>query len=188
MRAAASEALAALDGRQVGVAILVEMDLDATVYLSTAGVDLEWDGKAWLGASRVASISEVSDSAGERKSLNFGLSSVTPELLSASLGARIRGKRVRLYEAIVDIDAGLVRDAPLIWTGSLDQMSIEEGAGTGGITVTAEHRGTTFARVKALRYTDGDQQRLHPGDKSLQFVVSQANHQDVWPAAAWFKE
>lgn len=188
MRVLAANALAALNGRTIPIVMLIEMQLDETVYLSSAGVDFEYDGITWMGAAKVGEVSAVRDSAGERQALTFTLSSVPYDLLAISVGQKVRGKRVKIYEAILDPDTYAVIDAPLVWSGRLDQMSISEGVNDGSISVTAEHAGTAFARTKPLRYTDGDQERLFPGDKSMQFVVSQANHKDVWPAAAYFKQ
>jgi len=63
----------------------------------------------------------------------------------------------------------------------------EEG-GKGGIELTAETRSVTFRRVKALRLTNTDQQRLYPGDTSFQYITKQSSHQDVWPAASWYQQ
>lgn len=188
MRVLEAASLSVLNGRVVPIVMLLEMQLDETVYLSSAGMDFEYDGKTWMGAAKVGEVSDIRDSSGERQALTFTLSSVPTDLLSLSVGQKVRGKRVRIYEAILDPDTYAVITAPLVWSGRLDQMSISEGANDGRISVTAEHAGTSFSRAKPLRYTDGDQQRLYPGDKSMQFVVSQANHKDVWPAAAYFKE
>lgn len=187
MRTAAAGALSALAGQSLGTIWLIRMDLaGGTVYLNTSASNVVWAGSTWMGAGVVGMVDAVQDQSGERRGLKFTLSSVPPEYLSLGLSGGIRGKRVKVYEALLD-DAG-IHDVPRIWSGSLNQPSIEEGAQTGQITFTAEHRGATFARPKPLRYTDGDQQRISPGDRSLQFVVSQANHPDVWPSAAWFKQ
>lgn len=188
MRSVSSPALTALAANQAALCLLVEMDLTSTVYLCSAGVNLVYAGNTWLGAARFGGIEELRDAAAERKALQLTLSSVPLEMLSVALAEPIRGKPIRIYEAIFETSTYAVLDAPMVWSGSLDQMTISEGENAGQITVTAEHRGTTFARVKPLRYTDFDQQRLYPGDNSLQFVASQSNHVDVWPAAAWFKK
>ena len=188
MRDIATAALDAVRERVVAAMLLVQMELvDGTVYLSS-GPTLDHDGQQWLGASRIGSVSAIDDSVSERQALRFTLSSVPVEMLALSMDDRARGKRVTIREAILDTDTMAVLASPAVWTGSLNQVSIQEGGGSGSVSATAEHRGTTYARAKPLRYTDGDQQRLHPGDRSLQFVVSQANHPDVWPAAAFFRE
>lgn len=186
MRTGDSSALATLSGQSAMIVWLIRMDLADSVYLCTATHDVVWGGHTWMGAGVIGSVDEVQDSTGERRGLKFSMSSVPTEYLSLAMTAGYRGKKVRIYEAIIG-DAGIL-DAPLVWSGSLNQPLIEEGAASGQITISAEHRGATFARAKPLRYTDGDQQRLHPGDKSMQFVVSQANHVDIWPSAAFFRK
>ncbi len=186
MRTAVGSALTALQSQSLMLIWLVRMDLVDSVYLNTSVVNVVWDSKTWMGAGLVGGIDSVEDSSGERRGLKFSLSSVPSEYLSLAMAGGFRGKRVRIYEAIVS-DSGVL-DAPLVWSGSLNQPVVEESGGTGQITVSAEHRGATFARAKPLRYTDGDQQRLYPGDKSMQFVVSQSNHVDVWPSAAYFRK
>jgi hypothetical protein len=161
--------------------------VDGTIYLST-GPDLEYDGELWLGASHVGSIGVVDDSPGERKALTFSMRGLAASELSLAMSDAIRGRDVMVYEAICSGDTWQVSGVYEIWSGTISQVGGQVGGGTGMVQVTAEHSGTTYARAKPLRYTDGDQQRLHAGDRSLQFVVSQANHLDVWPAAAYFRQ
>lgn len=186
MRTASAAALAATSGSGLMTIWLVRLDLTDSIFLCTATHDVEWDGHVWLGAGLVGGIDTVQDTSGERHGLKFVLSSVPSEYLSLALTGGFRGKKVRVYEALAD-DTGIL-SAPMVWSGSLNQPVIDEGTQTGQITISAEHRGATFARAKPLRYTDGDQQRIAPGDNSMQFVVSQANHVDVWPSAAYFKK
>lgn len=186
MRTAVSAALTALASQSVGLIYLIQMDLTSTVYLCTAGFDVTYGGNTYQGAGDVGTVDAVNDSAGERQPIRFTLASVPVAYLSLALNGGYRNKRVRIYEAIFT-DSG-VQDAPMVWSGSLDQMTITEDGSMGSISISAEHRGTTFARAKPLRYTDGDQQLIAAGDRSMQFVVSQANHVDVWPSAAFFRK
>jgi hypothetical protein len=166
---------------------LIEMDLvGGTVYLS-AGPDLEYGGQVWLGASHVGSVSYVDDSPGERKAMTFTLRGLASSELSLAMSDAIRGRDVMVYEALCNGDTWQVRGLYEIFSGTISQAGGQVGGGTGVVQVTVEHSGTTYARTNPLRYTDGDQQRLHAGDRSLQFVVSQANHVDVWPAANFFR-
>lgn len=170
--------------------VLIRMDLvdgsgnPAPLYVSSTGFNFEYDGKLWLGGALVASIEEVTETAGERHDLRFGLSSVPTEMIALALSHQVRGKRCRMWLATLHPETYAVMEVRLLWTGSLDRMREKNGL----ISVTAVHRGETFSRPKPSRYTHAEQQRLHPGDLSLEFITSQSTHQDVWPAASWGKK
>jgi len=188
MRDLPSDALAALSSPRVPSCLLIRMDLSSTVYLSTAGVNIEHAGQIWLGAGTIGTVEQVQDGTGERQPLRFGLSSVPEEVIALALTENVRGKRCRVYLAVMDPDTYSILCADLVWSGTLDQLTLSESGNAGEVSVTAEHRGVTFARVKPMRYTDGDQTRLFPGDRALQFVTAQSVHQDIWPDASWGRQ
>ena len=168
--------------------LLVEMLLTTPTRMCSATQAITYGGNEYLAIGHLGAVETIDDSPGEIKSMRFILNGVSNDLLAVALAEPIRGKAVYMRLAILDPDTHAVLDAPLIWSGTLDQMPIQMGKESSVISVTAEHRGATYARPKPLRYADGDQQRLHPGDTSLRFTTSQANHQDVWPAAAFFRQ
>jgi hypothetical protein len=180
-------AASALLGRRLALAQLVEMDLTAPVYVNTSRDNIVWSGKTYIGGRQTA-IDSIKDQGGEIAGLSFQLSGVPNDLLAIALSEPIQGKAVRVYTAIMDPDSQAIVDVKEAWAGTLDQMPVSQGVETSIITVTAEHRGITFARAKGLRYADGDQQQLYPGDRCLEFLAAQSTHQDVWPAAAFFRQ
>lgn len=190
MRNIPPDAVAALASPQAPVCLLIRMDLTAPVFVTTADANIEYDGETWLGVSLVGSVEQIADSVGEQAALNFTLSSVPNDVLALALESanEARGKRCRVYLHIFDPVTMLPLFTELFWSGTLDQMTISEGKDSGSVSVKAEHRSVTFGRPKPVRYTDADQRRLFPGDKSLQYIVSQANHQDIWPSAEWGKK
>jgi hypothetical protein len=190
MRPLLPASVAALNSGRPVLCMLIRMDLTEPVFASSAGLNVEWDGELWLGVATVGKIEKVIESVGERSPLRFTLTSVPNEMLALAMesATEARGKRCRVWLAIHDPDTYQILEAEQIWSGTVDQMLINEGKETGSVSVTAEHRGVTFSRPKPVRYTDADQRRLYPGDKALQYIVSQSTHQDVWPAAAWFKK
>ena len=170
------------------VVLMLEMLLTAPVRFVTSSMNIDFGGATYQAVGDLGTVDQVDDSPGEYKSLRFTLSGVRTELLALALAENIRNKQCSLRMGILHPDTHALLDAPLVWSGSLDQMPIGVGAETSTISVTAEHRGATYARPKPLRYTDIDQQKLFPGDTSLRFVASQANHQDVWPSAALLRQ
>ena len=163
------------------------MQLSAPVRLCTCAIDLIYDGNTYTGG-RMVGIDAVRNQGGEIQGLKFSLSGVPSEAIAMALAEQIQGKSCIVYTALMDPDNQALVDVMPLWTGTLDQMPITQSPDGCTVSVTAEHRGLSFARAKSIRYTDGDQQRLFPGDKSLSFLVSQSAHQDIWPAAAFFKQ
>lgn len=188
MRTIAAPAQAVLNGAVCPLVLLVEMLLSSPARLCSAPHAVVHGGNTFDGLGNFGSIEEVADSPGDNKALRFTISGVPSESLALAMAEDIRNKPINVWMAVLDPDAHAVLDAPLLWAGTLDQMPIRMGDGTSSISVTAEHRGATFARPKPLRYTAVDQQRLHAGDTGLRFVTSQANQRLVWPAAAYWRQ
>jgi hypothetical protein len=188
MRTIAPAAAAALAGQAVPLIGLLDLLFVVPVRLSTTPFDVVYGGNTYKGVGNLGSIDQVDDSPGEYKAMKFTLSGISNDTLAIALNEEIHNVAVQLRVGVLDPITSAILDAPLVWAGTLDQMPIEFGAQSSAISVTAEHRGATYSRPKPLRYTDTDQQRLFPGDTSLRFVASQANHEIVWPAASFYKQ
>lgn len=187
MRTIAGPALALLGGRWALVQ-LIEMVLDSgTIRVATCRDDIDWLGNTFLGGRAIGADS-IKDQGGEVQGLTFSLSGVPTEFLSIALQEAVQGKSVKIWTAILDPDSLVILDSVQTWAGTCDRMPIQQSGKSATINVTAEHRGIALARPKGLRYTDGDQEALFPGDKCLEFIVAQATHQDTWPAASFFRK
>jgi hypothetical protein len=187
MRSLASNAVTALNGGRVALALLVEMQLTATLRLNTSGQTINHNGNDWIAAGSLGTIEEIADTSAEHAPLRFSLSGVPSSNLAIALSEPIRNKPCFVWLAVLDADTQVVLDTPLSWSGTLDNMTITQSGETCVISVSAEHAATGYARPKPLRYTDADQQKLYPGDTSMRFIASQAQHQDIWPAASFFR-
>lgn len=174
----------ALAGEQIPVVQLVELELDVVWRLTSAGVPLEWGGQTWSPIG--GAVTGVEDDVGEFMGITLTLPGVTPEQLAVALVEDVEGRTVRVYDALVDPDTGEVADAALGWSGALELPAIEDGP-TATLSVTAEHRGAIAMRPKPSRYTDSEQQRLFPGDTSLNFDPATDAKPLAWPAASFFK-
>ena len=185
-----SGAGSALLGNRFAIALLVELQLTQPVRVSTSRDSIEWpvgSGKVFIGGKQTG-VDTISEQGGEVRGMAFTLSGVPTEYLSIALSEPIQGKVVVVWWCLMNPDTHAIVDVLELWRGTLDTMPISQGPQTGTIKVTAEHRGITFRRPRGTRYTDADQKRLAPGDRSLEFIVAQAQHQDVWPSAAFFRK
>lgn len=185
MRSLLAASIAALSGPNPALVLLLEMQYATPLYVNSSAVAIEWSGRTYLGAGALGAVDAVRDTAGEITSLKFVLSGVPSDAIALALGESARNRPCSLRLAILHPDTYAVIEAPLIFSGVLDQTAINEGGETATVAVTAVHMGALLARRKSLLYTDADQKKLYPTDTSLRFVVSQSQKKDVWPASNW---
>jgi hypothetical protein len=177
------------DTQRLEMALAVEMLLSEPVRLNSTPNTRDWNGNTWLGAGSLGSVEEVRATAGaERSNLRFALSGVPSANIALALSEPLRGKPCKLWLWFCNSDTWAIVDTVQLWDGILDPMSVNHGVQTSVISVTAESMLAVFARTKELKYNESDQQRLHPGDTCMRFLASQAQHQDVWPAASYFRQ
>lgn len=168
--------------------LLLYVGSSPVLRLNSTGYTVTYGGFDWLGAGTFGSVEKVTDAAGDSQGMRFTLSGIPSDAIALALSESVRGAETILSLALLDPSSKAIVDVLPLFTGSIDQMPISYGPQVSSISVTAIHRGETFSRPKPLRNTDADQQKLYPGDTSRRFVVSQSQVQDVWPAAAFFRQ
>lgn len=186
--AGAAALLASLQAGTVAVpfAQLLEFGFDPIERYTTAGGDLTWGGYTWTSLGVV--LEPIVSTVAELPGITFALPGVPPSILALALNDPVDGITARVYDALIDPADGTVADALLSWSGTLSMPTIEEGPREAAVSLRGEHRGVLAMRVKPSRYTNDEQQRLHPGDTSLDVDPMTDGLQRVWPAASyWFQ-
>lgn len=174
----------ALAGEQIPVVQLVHLELEVDWRATTAGVPLVWGGHTWSPIG--LAITPVADDSTEFVGLTLSLPGVDESALALALVEDVEGAPVRVYDAWIDPATGAVADAVLAWSGALETPSVEDGP-QATVAVLAEHRGAIAVRSKPSRYTNDEQQRLYPGDTSLDFDPATDAAPLAWPAASFFR-
>lgn len=176
-----------LAGEQIPCVQLVQLDLDATLYLTTGGHDIVWAGQTWL-RSTIANIEPIEDAAtGELQGLAFTISGVNESALSLALTEPVEGRAVHVWDVFLNPDTGAAVDGVVAFTGLLNAPAVEDGP-TAIVSVTAEHRGVAAVRAKPSRYTHDEQTRLYLGDTSLDFDIPTDAAALAWPKASFFRK
>lgn len=188
MRAVSASAAAVLVGGAVPLALLVEMDLTAPLYLNTSNLNLVVGSATYLGVGGLGSIAALAETPAEVRGLTFQISGVPSDRISLALSEPVQGKPVRIKTAILDPSTYSVLDTRLRWAGLLDVMTVNESGGMATINVSAEHAGMDLSRASTSLYSDTEQQRLNPGDLFLQFMADQVSQRIVWPSVEFFKK
>jgi len=173
-------------GEQIPLVQLVAMLFTVPLLYTTAGHSITWDGDTYVSAG-LGSIEPIQDSTGHVQQLQFSLPGISEEQIALALTEAVEGTTVHVYDALLDPDTGVVADAVLAWSGTLNVPSIEDGT-SATVIVTAEHRGMAALRPKPSRYTNDEQQRLFPGDTSLNVDPESDAGPIAWPAASFFRQ
>lgn len=188
MKVLSAAAQAVLSGSLVPLVVLIEMDLTTPLNLNTSNLDLVVSGTTYYGTKGVGTIEPIQETDAEVRGLSFELSGVPSTMLALAMLEPVQGKAVRIKVAMLDPATYQVVDVRQRWAGMLDTMTIEESETSSTIKVSAEHAGIDLLRPITSLYSDAEQQRLYPGDLSLQYISDQSDQQIVWPAADWFRK
>jgi hypothetical protein len=128
---------------------------EGDIYYWTGYGDLTWDGQTWTGMGDFAGVSSLSETENiQANGAVFSLNGVPSAAISMALNYEFRDRPCTLYLGVLNITTGaLIADPYPIFGGRMDTMSIEDGADTGTISVTAEsqlidlYRPRSFATV-----------------------------------------
>ena len=189
MRTFAPSAMAAIASPVLGMAALVRMDFPGgAVLLAAANFDVQAPSGLYRGAISLGEISEVNDSPGEIKGLQFSLSGVRSEYIALALddAGVVPGTPVTIRTGIFDAATGQLCDEPIAWRGTLDTMSITENGETCTIAATAESSAVDLLRGSPLPYSDADQKAIYPDDRIFEYLLRQVNVPVVWPDRNYF--
>jgi len=147
------------------------------------GVPLEWGGYTWEPLD--IAIGSVTESAQQTDGIRLTLPAVTPAQLALA-AQDLEGAPLTIRLAEVDPDTAAVADAVQLWAGELDQPGWQDGPQAVS-HFRAEPASTVALRNRVSRYTNDEQQRLYPGDTSLDVDPMTDAAPQVWPAASYFK-
>jgi len=162
--------------------------VSGVIALNSMNRDVDFGGLTYKGAAGLGEISAIKDSAGsEVQGLQFSMSGVASENLALALADAtvVQGTRVVIRLALIG-DDGAVIDAPVDWDGYLDTMPISADGQTCTITATAESSAVDLLRGNAMTNSNADQQALYPGDRSMEYIVSQDGVPVVWPTKQFY--
>ncbi len=184
---------------------LLDMDFDsAPIYLWSGGGQVTFDGKTYLGAGDVGSISPYKETNKiVAQGLSFILSGIKTSLIAAALLERYQGRKCRLYfGAFAEGDALLMEsgggyillengsqilvenpfdaDPYQLFGGFMDIMEIRDEGATATITVSAENSLIKLMQSNERRYTPEDQKIFYPDDEGLDFVPQIQDREVTW--------
>lgn len=167
-RTVPSALLTALGQPEIRPFYAIEVDLDSgPLRLWTGYGDRTIQGETYTGGGTlvgVGGLEEVADLSA--KAITLSLSGMPAEVVSLALQEPYQRRRVRVLWGVVS-----VTDVVEVFSGSLNQMVIEDSAEAGTINVTVDSKLVELEKASNRRYTSESHKSRHPNDTFFDFVA-----------------
>lgn len=183
-------------------AIELQFDSPNTLRLWTGYGTLVFEGVSYYGTGELLGISTVEETIEmAAKGATLTLSAVPSEVISLALQQPYQGRVCKIYFGMFSTDTLLQEDGTSyillqdgakirlesqetglteVFTGYMNQMSIEEGPETSTIQLSVENKLVDLERPRVARYTSAYQKNKFAGDLGLDFVESLQDQKLVW--------
>lgn len=170
---------------------------------------LVYEGNEYFGTGNLLDVSLIEETTEiAAKGATLTLSSVPSEVISLALTEQYQGRTCKIFFGLFQEgrleDQTSAENAPAyillqtggriiletnktslteIFTGYMDQMSINESADTSTLQLTAENKLIDLERPRVGRFTSEYQKSIYPDDKGFDFVESMQEQKIVWGRA-----
>jgi len=137
------------------------------------------DSTEWIGLGQLLDISSIEETSEMAvKGANISLSGIPSNLLSLALSEPYQGRVAKIYFGINGED--IFNE---LFSGYMDQMSIEEGGDTSTIQMAVENKLIDLERARVARYTSGYQKSVYPNDLGMDFIEDLQDKKISWGRA-----
>lgn len=190
MRSIPAAILAGLSAETVRIIYLVRLHFDSgTIGWNSGFRDITFEGVTYLGLGELTSISAAKEQPGiTAASFSVGVSGIKPEIVSLVLTEPYINRAAYIHYTLLDENDQVIAGDPVaLFRGTIDSIGGQLGE-SAGFNIELKSRLADWERVIKCRYTDADQQKIHPGDKGFEFVGQMEQRKIIWPRAAFLPD
>jgi hypothetical protein len=169
-RTVPSSILTALAQPEIEPFYAVELDLDSgPLRIWTGYGDRTIDGSTYTGGGDLIGIEGLEEVADlSAKMVTLTLSGMPASVVALALQEPYQRRRVRILWSLATVDPA---DFVEVFSGSLNQMTIEDSPDTGTISVTVDSRLVELEGASNYRYTSESHKSRHATDTFWDFVA-----------------
>lgn len=179
-RGLSAEAIAAIESSVVRFEYMYEGHFSAGSITLWSGVGpLSWGGKVWEGNGWLQGPSSIAEANQAASGMSVTLAGEVSDIIALALSEARQSATANIRLAILN-ESGSVIETILFLNGTLDQVTIDEGAERSTVTFNYLPRTVAINRPRELRFTHEDQQLLYKGDKGFEHVSTLASSRFFW--------
>jgi hypothetical protein len=176
-----SEVIEQLSARVVRSGWLLSCDIsNIAMRYWTGAHNISWDGKTYVGNSRIITKSSIRDSIGPNANgVTVELTGLSSELIALILQDSKQSAVGKIWRAFFTEGWNLI-DADLRFQGTIDRITIPEEPTTSRVIIDFESGLTRFRRPPDVRYSNEYQRSRYPSDRGFQFVSQLQSQRIMW--------
>ena len=153
---------------------------DRVLRLWTGLGTLTYGGNQYFGTGNMLDISSIEESTEiAAKGATITLSGVPSQVVSLALSEPYQGRECTIYFGMNSAQSSLTE----VFTGYMDQMSIDEGPESSTVQLTVENKLIDLERPRVGRFTSEYQKSIYSEDKGFDFVESLQEQKLTWGRA-----
>jgi len=153
----------------------------ATLRFWTGFGTITANDEDWFGAGMVLGISSPNENIDlSAEGLTVTFSGLDSSVVAITLLENYRGRPAKVYIGALDDSNEPVSDLYQVFAGRMDVMSIQEDGQNATISLQIENVLIDLERSRPRKYTDEEQKKRFPGDRSLRFVAKLQDRQILW--------
>lgn len=190
MRGLTVDASNAVAAEVVARAVAVSLEFDgAPVRLTNTTFDLVIDGDTYIAVGALGTIDTIEESADlSAAGVRLSLSGIPRDMINIALGTDTQNRKATIWEVPLDrATLEPVADPIIVFRGRMDVMAAQLSANGASVSLTLTNRLADWERPRVVLFSDDEQQRTHPGDRSFRYANTMADAEIVWPAGSWFR-
>ena len=172
------------------VIVMVRLDFDSgTLAWNNSCNNITYNSVEYIASSTLGTISNINESMGVKSSgITVTLSGIQQELIAALLLEPFLNRKAYVFLAMLDSnDAFNATNVVQVFKGKMDSISGVQGKNP-SFSVSIRSRLSDWERSRSIKYTDADQQKIHPGDKGMEFIPQLSQKKIIWPLAGFLPD
>lgn len=158
--------------------------LSGTAYYWTGIGSISWNGHTWVGLGKMVGVSAIpQDSAVQANNITLSVNGIPSGLIGQALTECRQNYKVSVYLGFLDNMGALIADPNKCFDGQMDVPTVQDGADSCTISLTAENRLVALQRASNRRYTQADQAIDYASDLGFNYVPSIQTWTGLWGKA-----
>lgn len=162
--------------------LLAKLEFDVNPLRAWSGLgDLVFEGETYTGLGTLAGVRPGAETTALRApGATFTLTGIPASIVTRALTVNYQDRPATLWLGALDPAGGIVVNPLILFRGRMDIMTVDDGAESSTISISAESRLIDLEIPRLRRYTPEDQAARFPTDTGFDYIATLQETEIRW--------